>query len=175
MIVGGGIMIFTGNWTNGLWLAFIGWFLDNAASQTAQQAGVREALDGYTAGDFASAQCRVVNSNAPLDWVVRDHVLPHGESCFVVTDGQQAQGVATLGQIQKVPRRRWGWTPIREIMTPLASLTPVGAGEAAYSVLERMVTEGQNLLPVVDDSRFVGLVRQENLMRFAQTRATLKV
>jgi predicted transcriptional regulator len=175
MIVGGGIMILTGNWANGLWLAFIGWFLDNAASQSAQQAGVREALNGYTAGDFASSRCPVVDSNAPLDWVVRDHVLPHGESCFVVKEGQEAQGVATLRQIQQVPRQRWGWTPIRQIMTPLSRLKPVGAGEAAYSVLERMMAEGQSLLPVTDGSRFVGLVRQENLLRFAQTRSTLRV
>jgi predicted transcriptional regulator len=36
-----------------------------------------------------------------------------------------------------------------------------------------MVSEGQSLLPVVDGSRFIGLVRQENLLRFAQTRSSL--
>ena len=110
----------------------------------------------------------------PLDWVVRDYVLPQGESCFVVTDGQQAQGVATLGQIKQVPRQKWGWTPVRQIMTPLSSLKPVRAGETAYSVLQRMMSEGQSLLPVVDGSRSVGLVRQDSLLRFAQTRSSLK-
>jgi hypothetical protein len=38
-----------------------------------------------------------------------------------------------------------------------------------------MMAEGQSLLPVIDGSRFVGLVRQENLLRFAQTRSALKV
>jgi Zn-dependent protease len=175
MIVGGGIMLLTGNWTGGLWLAFIGWFLDNAASQSAQQAWVREALEGYTAADFATAGCQAVDSNMPLDWVVRDYVLPQGQSCFVVTDGEQAGGLATLGQIRKVPRQQWGWTPVHKIMTPLGNLKPVLAGEAAYSVLERMMSEGQSLLPVVDGSRFLGLVRQDNLLRFAQTRASLGV
>ena len=44
-----------------------------------------------------------------------------------------------------------------------------------YTVLERMMAEGQSLLPVVDDSVFLGLVRQDNLLRFAQTRASLKI
>jgi Zn-dependent protease len=174
MIVGGGVMILTGNWTNGLWLAFIGWFLDNAASQSGQQAGVREALDGYTAGDFASSGCRAVDGNMPLDWVVRDYVLPRGENCFVVTEGQKAKGVATLGQIRKVPQQSWGWTPVQKVMTPMSTLQPVRAGEAAYTVLERMVTEGQSLLPVIDGNRLVGLVRQENLMQFAQSKSALK-
>ena len=42
-------------------------------------------------------------------------------------------------------------------MTPLSSLQPVRAGDAAYSVLERMMAESQSLLPVVDGSRFLGL------------------
>jgi Zn-dependent protease len=172
MIIAGGIMIVTGNWSSGLWLAFIGWFLDSAASQSVQQAGIREALEGYTAGDFASTGCQTVDSNMPLDWLVRDYVLPHGQHCFVVTDDQQAQGVATLGQIQKVPRQRWGWTPVRQIMTPLNNLKPVRAGETAYSVLERMMSEGQSLLPVVDGNRLMGLVRQDSLLSFAQTRSS---
>jgi Zn-dependent protease len=175
MIVGGGIMILTGNWGSGIWLAFIGWFLDNAASQSAQQAGIREALKGYTASDFAASGCQTVDNNMPLDWVVRDYVLPHGQDCFVVTDGQQAEGVATLGQIQQVPRQRWGWTPVRQIMTPLSNLKPVRAGDAAYSVLERMTVEGQSLLPVVDGNDFLGLIRQDSLLRFARTRSSLRV
>ncbi|MFC2036661.1 M50 family metallopeptidase [Chloroflexota bacterium] len=175
MIVGGGIMALTGNFGSGIWLAFIGWFLDNAASQSAQQAWLREALHGYTAGDFASSGCQTVDSNMPLDWVVRDYVLPDGQNCFVVTDDQQPEGVATLNQIRQVPRQRWGWTPVHQIMTPLSSLKPVLAGETAYSALQRMVAEGQSLLPVVDGNRFLGLVRQDSLLRFAQTKSSLRV
>ena len=169
MIVGGGILVVRGDWS-GLWLAFIGWFLENAASQSMQHAHVREALEGYTAADFAARGCQAVDQNMPLDWVVRDYVMPNGAQCFVVTDGAQAQGAATWGQIQRVPRQSWGWTPIRQIMTPFSALRPVAAGEAAYAVLERMVAEGQSLLPVIDGSKLIGLVRQESLLGFAQTR-----
>jgi len=175
MIVGGGMLFLTGHWSSGLWLAFIGWFLDNAASQSAMQAWVRQALEGYTAGDFATAGCQAVESNTPLDWVVRDYVLPQGQSCFLVTDGIQTRGVATLGQIQQVPRQRWGWTPIRQIMTPLNLLRPVPASEAAYRVLERMMAEGQSLLLVMDGSHPLGLIGQDSLLRFAQRRASLGV
>ena len=104
--------------------------------------------------------------------MVRDYVLPGEYSCFVVTDGQQTQGVATLKQIQRVPRQRWGWTPVHQIMIPLNKLNPVRAGDTAYSVLERMATEGQSLLPVVDGGRLMGLVQEENLLRFARMRSS---
>jgi len=170
MIVGGGFMILTGNLGSGIWLAFIGWFLDNAASQSAQQAWLREALRGYTAGDFSSG-CQAVDHNMPLDWLVRDYVLPHGQSCFVVTDGLQPQGIAELEQIQQVPRRQWGWTPVRQVMTPLSQLKPVRSEDSAYSVLERMLAERKSTLPVVDGNRFLGMIRQDHLLRFAQMRS----
>jgi len=175
MIVGGGYLFLKGDWGGGLWLAFIGWFLDNAASQSAQQAWIREALKGYTAADFTHSGCQTVDSNMPIDWVVRDYVLPKGESCFLVTDGSQAQGVTTLNQIRKVPRQQWGWTPVRKVMTPWSHLKPVLAGDSAYKVLQRMMSEGQSLLPVMDGAQFVGLVRQDNLLRFAQTRSSLRI
>jgi Zn-dependent protease len=39
--------IFTGDWVGGLWIAFIGWFLDNAASSSYRQLTVRNLLVGH--------------------------------------------------------------------------------------------------------------------------------
>jgi hypothetical protein len=60
-------------------------------------------------------------------------------------------------------------------MTPLSNLQAVKPGEAAFSVLEKMLSERQSLLPVVDGGQFLGFVRQDNLLRFAQTRKSLGV
>jgi CBS domain-containing protein len=109
-----------------------------------------------------------VHSNLSLDWVVRDYAAPEGANCFLVSDGVDTEGVATLGQIRQVPRQRWGGTPIRQIMTPLSHIKPARAGEAAYDVLERMLQDGLSLLPVVDGSRMIGLIGRDRLIQFAQ-------
>ncbi len=168
MMLGGGALFLTGDLASGLWLGFIGWFLGGAAGQAASQVRVREALEGFTAADFAGSLCPTVHSNLSLDWVVRDYVAPEGPNCFLVSDGLETEGVATLGQIREVPRQSWGGTTIRQIMTPLSHIKPARAGEAAYDVLERMLEDGLSLLPVVDGSRMIGLVGRDRLLRFAQ-------
>jgi CBS domain-containing protein len=168
MMLGGGAMFVTGNWANGLWLGFIGWFLGSAAGQAASQVRVREALEGFTAADLAGNLCPTVHSNLSLDWVVRDYALPEGQNCFLVSDGIETEGVATMAQIRRVPRQRWGGTPIRQVMTPLSNIKPANAGESAYDVLERMMDDGLSLLPVVDGSRMIGLIGRERLMQFAR-------
>ncbi|HFD38752.1 MAG TPA: CBS domain-containing protein, partial [Anaerolineae bacterium] len=127
----------------------------------------------YTAGDFSSA-CQMVDGNTPLEWLVRDYVLPHGQRCFVITDGLRPQGIADLEQIQQVPRGSWGWTPVRQIMTPLHQIKPIQSAEPAYSALERMVSERRSALPVVDGNRLLGLVRQDHLLRFAQMQSSAR-
>jgi len=172
IIAGGGALLVMGNFASGVWLGVVGWFLDSAASQSGQQARLRQALNGYTAGDFASRACQPVDGNLPLDWAMRDHV-PTDQLCFMVMDGLwdgTPEGLVTAQDIRQVPRQRWSWTSLRQIMTPLRSVSPVAAGETAYAVLERMVAEGQSMLPVMDDGKFVGLVQQDNLLRFATLR-----
>jgi CBS domain-containing protein len=175
MILGGFFLLVSGNVANGLWLAFIGFFLDSAASQSAQQVWLQEGLEGYTVGELVTTACTTVDGNTPLDWLVRDYVMPTGQQCFVVTQDSKAQGVATIGEIRQVPRQHWGWTPIKSIMTPFSKLKPASAGDSAYSVLVRMMSEGVRQLPVVDGNQLVGFVGSDQLIHVARTRAALGV
>jgi Zn-dependent protease len=56
----------TGNWFSGLWLAFIGWFLRNAAQESVLQMSVRSALDGLVAEDIMARDCPTVPGQLSL-------------------------------------------------------------------------------------------------------------
>lgn len=51
MIIGGLVIAFKYDWLSGIWLAFIGWFLNNAATASFSQVTLREGLGNFTAGD----------------------------------------------------------------------------------------------------------------------------
>ena len=173
LIAGGLGLLLMGNWSSGLWLCIIGWFLDSAAGQSSQQARLREALTGYTAGDFASFSCQPVDGDVAVDQAMRGQDLGSDQLCFMVMDGLwdgSPEGLVTLDEIRQVPRQRWDQTILRQIMKPLRQTAPVHAAEAAYAVLERMAAEGLTLLPVADNGHLIGLIRRDNLLRFASLR-----
>jgi hypothetical protein len=93
---------FTGNWFSGLWLAFIGWFLMNAAQESVVQVSVRSVLSGLTAEDVMSRECPSVSGRMSLAELGRDHVLRTGQRCFTVMDGAQLEGLVTLHHIKAV-------------------------------------------------------------------------
>jgi Zn-dependent protease len=58
--------MFTGNFSNGIWIAFIGWFLDNAAASQVQQMMFQGLLAGHKVSQAMSTHCSAVSADLTL-------------------------------------------------------------------------------------------------------------
>lgn len=166
----GVLQIFSGNWANGLWIAFIGWFLDNAAVQSQRQLAVQQTLAGHSAREVMMTDCPTIPRHLTLDVLVDQVVLPTGRRCLPVVESGELYGLLTLERIRNVPRERWPTTRVADIMIPLAELKIVRPEDELPTVFERMVDEDVNQFPVMDDGHFQGMVARENLLNFLRTR-----
>ncbi len=163
--------IFNRNWADGLWFAFIGWFLDGAATQSVRQIAVDDLLTGHTAREALLTDCPHVLPRLTLDVVVDQVAHPSGRRCFPVMEDSRLLGLMTLGQVAEVRRDRWSTTRVAEIMVPLAELKTVRPDEALTTILERMAAEDVNQFPVLEDERFLGMVSRDTLLNFLRMRA----
>ena len=159
----------------GIWLAFIGWFLENAASSSFQQAMLREALKGLTVRDVITRDCVSVPQENTLKQVAQEHIIPSGRSCFMATDGFRLSGIITLRDIKAIPQSQWENTTLKQAMTPINELQTARMEDAATETLDRMDQEEINQLPVVDNGNLIGIVTRENLIRFIRTRSELGI
>ena len=176
-ILGGLVMIFLfpHNWFNGLWLAFIGWFLTNIASASYRQAQWQAALQGIAAKDIMTSSCPTVSSEVTLDYLVQEYIFSGGHRCFLVTDDGEMKGIMTLGNIKSVARADWGSTPVKNVMTPVEKLRAAYPDQDILSVLEQMDESNINQMPVVNEGRVIGLITRENVFRFLHTRSRLGI
>jgi Zn-dependent protease/CBS domain-containing protein len=165
--------IFGGNWADGLWIAFIGWFLDGAATRSVQRLGVENLMVGHTAREALLTDCPHVLPRLTLDVAVDQVVRPSGRRCFPVMEEGQLRGLLTLGQIAHVSRNHWPATRVADIMVPLDRLKTVRPDDALTTILERMGAEDVNQFPVLEGERFVGMVSRDTLLSFLRTRAEL--
>lgn len=162
--------IFAGNWGGGLWIAFIGWFLHNAAAGSEQQTTLEELLAGHAAREVMTA-CPAIPPRLTLDVLVDQVVVPSGRRCFPVVEEGQLMGLVTLHQIQRVPRERWPGTRAAEIMVGRPDLLTVRVDDELATVFEGMATEGLKQFPVLDGDRLAGMVTRESLLTFVQLRS----
>jgi Zn-dependent protease len=165
--------IFGGNWVNGLWIAFIGWFLENAATASYRRVALQELLSGYTAREVMMTDCPHIPRGLTLDALVDEVVLPSGRRCFPVMEGDRVFGLLTLHLIKKVPRERWATTRVEEVMIPRAELKTVKPDDELTVVFDRMTAEDINQYPVMEDERLLGMVARDNVLAFLRTRTEL--
>ncbi len=163
----------TGIWFNGLWLAFIGWFLLNAAQESVLQVSVRSVLTGVRAEDIMSRDCPTVPGRISLAELVHEHILRTGQRYFLVSQNGRLEGLVTLHQVKAVPQVRWTEVSVGEAMTPLSRLRVVAPETPILEVLQVMEGDDINQIPVAKAGRLLGMITREHVLRILSARIEL--
>jgi len=157
------IMLILGQWFSGLWLVFIGWFLQNAASVSYHQFQWHEVLHRFTASEVMTSNCPVVSPSATVDQLVQGYALTAGHRCFMVAEEGRLLGVVTLHDMKAVSQPKWGVTQVEEIMTPVDKLKVAYPNQDALAILKQMNESSLSYMPVVSEGRVIGLIARDNL------------
>jgi Zn-dependent protease/CBS domain-containing protein len=168
MVFGLEVPFFGTGLMSGLWLAFIGWFLNNAAAQSYQQVVVQDMLEGVTVSRLMREDAPTVEPELPISALVYDHIMGTDEHAFPVLEDERLVGLITLEDVRKVPREEWDEIRVREIMTPSEELDVISPREDATEALQKITRRDVRQLPVVQDGRLVGLLRRRDIMRWLQ-------
>lgn len=159
---------------NGLWLAFIGLFLADAARAAAFETTVMEGLRGVRVGDVMARDCMTVDRGTAVSDVA-EQVLRTGKRCFFVVDDGRVAGLVTPQELRAVPRDRWNETPTAEAMKAVERLHQIDASEPVTTALDAIVHEDVNQLPVLEQGRIRGVISRDQILRLITARAELNM
>jgi CBS domain-containing protein len=163
-----------GNVFNGLWLAFIGWFLQNAAASSYAQTNLQQSLRGVTVSQVMTDDCARVSGLTPVSQLVEEKVLSGAQRCFLVSEnGGDPRGLLTLKDISQLPQRKWAFTRTDQLMVPLENTVQVTPNTELLTALQSMDRSNLAQLPVVEDGQFVGLLTRDRVLHYVRTRAQL--
>jgi CBS domain-containing protein len=173
-IVFGLLRFFAGAGFGGLWLAFIGWFLLDAARTSYAEVALMAGLRGVRTGDVMARDCDTVDAGMALDAFV-DRLLQTGRRCFIVTRHGEVVGLITPHEVRTIDRRRWPEVRVADAMRALAGLRTVSPATPVTEALAIMSRDDVNQLPVVAGGHLAGVITRSHLLRLIQTRADLNV
>lgn len=169
MIIAGAWQALSGNVMGGLWWAFIGWFLLEAARESVAQVAIRSTLATVRAEDIMSRDIPTVPSGMTLEEYVHE-VLRTGRRCHIVTSAGTPVGLVTFHSARTVPREEWHSASVRSVMLPPDRIHSVSPADLALKVLERMQAEDINQMPVISEGQIVGMISRDTILRVLQTR-----
>jgi Zn-dependent protease len=164
---------FSGNQLGGLWMAFIGWFLENAALSSYRQVRLRHALAGHLVDEVMIRPYPCVAPDASVNSVVAGFLLPLGLRCLPVVVGDRMTGLLTIHDINRLGHDAWPNTLAGAVMIPMEKVKTVRSDANLWDALVRMTTDEVNQLPVVRDGRLEGLLTRAGILNFLRTRAEL--
>ena len=164
------LRFFSGAGFGGLWIAFIGWFLLQAARESYVQVSLSHALEGVRVSDVMSHDCATVDGWVNLQNFVEQELLRTGHRCFIVTEQGEIKGLVTPDEVKPVERARWPYTTLHDVMRPIEGLQSVTPGTTLASALELMSRSNLNQLPVVLQGHLEGVLSRAQVLSYLQTR-----
>lgn len=170
------LQIFQGNLFNGLWLAFIGWFLEQAATSTQAESNLQQALKNITVGQVMQREHPHISGLLTLRQVVDDYILNGGRSYFCVTEPEgKLQGCLTLQDISKIPQNQWPYISVKSVAVPLDRMVTVSPHTQLLAALHIMDRAGVSRVPVIENGQIVGILSREDVLHFIRIKTELGI
>ncbi|MFA5400353.1 MAG: site-2 protease family protein [Dehalococcoidia bacterium] len=167
MIAWGAFWALTDNIMGGVWLIFIGWFINSAAEASRREMELRAIWLNVKVASVMNDRPETVEGGSNVEALVNDVYVKKGIRSAAVVEGGKLLGIVTLADIQKLAPDAWRATPISKVMTPqpLKTVTP---GDNMKTAVRLMAENGLNQLPVVIEERLVGILNRADIIRYVQ-------
>ena len=154
---------------SGVWVAFLGWFLLQAASAEDRAGLARQALSGLQVRDVMVGRPVVTEPDVTLGDFM-DHVVSEGRyTTYPVVDDGEAVGLLPFRCVAAVPRPDWETQTVRDCMLRREDVPVVREDDELYEAAAPLAN-GLHRALVLDGDRLVGLLSATDVARALELR-----
>jgi len=162
-------LMFSGNFGNGLWIAFIGWYLETAASSQIHQQTIHDLLEGHHVMDTMRRDYTAILPTTTLEQLFNKHILENGQRSLVVKQDDRVVGLLTLHNIKAIPSSDWLTTTAAQVMIPVSKMKWIRPEAELVDALGEMDRDGVNQLPVMVGDQIQGVLGRDDVITFLRT------
>ena len=159
LLIGLGLFeLFMGELVGGLWSAFIGWFLSNAADASWRQFRARQTLSRIPVSRVMVRDPVTLSEDLPVDRAVEACFQRRPHSAYPVTRDGRLVGMVSLDHVKEVPQEQWGETTVHDLMRPIENVPTVSPRESLDEVISGLKMDEHSRILVVQDGVLLGVV-----------------
>lgn len=174
LIAVGFLNLFSGAAISGIWLIFIGFFLQEAAEVSYRQVVMKKVLTGICVGNLMTRNVITVPAGITLDKLIDDYFFRFRFTTFPVVEDDTLLGLVTLHRVKEIERDKWPQTTAGEILIPVSEPLTTNENIEATDALVKMAGNGVGRLLVIEDSKLIGILSQRDIMRLFEFKAEIE-
>src|SRR6266568_717288 len=157
----------------GIWFAFIGWFLVQAARASYTELQVRQLLRGVQAQDVMASDLVRIPPDLTLQDAVDRYFMRYDHSAFPVDEYGRTIGLLTLWKVCCVPSDQWPASRVRDHMVPLGGQILVSPDAPMDQVMAKLEDGEAGRVLAAEDGEVVGIITASDLTRWLHRWRTL--
>jgi len=174
ILVGVGLIsVIRGQWVSGAWWAMIGLFLRGAAQQAYRQVVARRTLVGETVRQLMIPGPDTLNPEMPVRELIEGPLDRTQYELYPVVENGKLLGAITPERVKLVPREKWDWTRVKDVIEPLTESNTISPDADAMSALLHMKAHQATSLMVAEGDRLAGMLTLRDLMGFLSMKVEL--
>jgi Zn-dependent protease/CBS domain-containing protein len=155
---------------SGAWLAFLGWFLLNAATAEARYLLTQQALSGLRVRDVMTPNPIVVGPDTTLGDFMDQTMFSQRHTTYPVVENGTVVGLLPFRCVANVPRGEWDVRRVRDCLIPLDHVPVLREGEDAVDALTELSQSDGGHGLVVSNGGLAGIVSTSDLARALDAR-----
>ncbi len=153
------------------WTGLIGWFILTNATNSARVAKIQGQLSNLTAADAVLKDSPIVSEDLTLREFANNYVI--GQKSwrrFLVTNPEGVLvGVIAVEDLKKVPTSDWNIVQLKEIVSPVNSMTTVESDRNLLDVVQLIERKQLQEIIVLDrEQKLLGLIEKPAIISILQ-------
>jgi Zn-dependent protease/CBS domain-containing protein len=174
MIAFGVFELFTGLVLNGIWIAFVGWFLLSAGSSEEAGTAIRGLLRSVPVSAAMTSPVVTVPDWLTVDQFIESVAPQHRFTTYPVHDPSgQLTGIVRLGDLARMPAQARAQDRLRDRARPISDVPTTRPDEDLAALLQRIGPGLEQRILVFDKGQLVGIVSPADVARVLAVRQTL--
>ncbi len=173
LIFAGVYLVLSGNFINGVWFAFIGWFIAQASQLGYQQTLMEDVFTKIPVRNFMTTQVVAVDYHIPVQELVDNYFYRYKFICFPVRDGNSIIGLVNLDAVKKLGRESWQQTSVGRIAIALQPDLVVTPDDTVSQAMAKLFRNGVGRVLVMDQQQLAGIVSRTDVLNYMRIRTQL--
>ena len=176
LLIGFGFFqIFMGNFIGGLWMIFIGMFLQQTADSSYRQLLVKKTLERIKVGDAMTRNVVTITEDYTLTTVIEKYFFGYHFVGFPVSSDGRITGMLTLNNVRLVPKEKWDTTLVRDVINKISPDAILSPEDNAMDALSRMIDLDTGRVLVMDGDKLIGIITRRDIMKLMEFKTDLGV
>jgi Zn-dependent protease/CBS domain-containing protein len=162
-----GVLLLLNNYIiNGIWLVFIGWFINQMSKDSYQSMLLSDIFDKINIREFMTGKVVTVDRSMSVQELVDNYFYKYKFAIFPVSQDGRIIGIVSAASVKQLETGARSQATVGSITTPLSDKLIISPDDIVSTAMTRLRSNGIGRVLVMDQNNLLGIVSNTDILNY---------